>query len=50
MSHLQYHCYKGFGEEKREQLWYSQAVRVGDVIEIAGQGTCSRSKNSRNNT
>ncbi|PVI02670.1 YjgF-like protein [Periconia macrospinosa] len=38
MSHLPYFCYKGFGEEKREQLWYSQAVRVGDVIEVAGQG------------
>jgi hypothetical protein len=38
MAHLQYHCYKGFGEEKREELWYSQAVRVGDTIELAGQG------------
>ncbi|TGZ85505.1 endoribonuclease L-psp family protein [Ascodesmis nigricans] len=38
MSHLQCFCYKGFGEEKKEQLWYSQAVRVGDRIECAGQG------------
>ena len=38
MSHLQYYCYKGFGEAKREELWYSQAVRVGDRIECAGQG------------
>ncbi|KAH7131821.1 endoribonuclease L-psp family protein [Dendryphion nanum] len=38
MAHLHYSCYKGFGEEKREQLWYSQAVRVGDTIELAGQG------------
>ncbi|KAH7080819.1 Endoribonuclease L-PSP/chorismate mutase-like protein [Paraphoma chrysanthemicola] len=38
MAHLQYHCYPGFGEAKREELWYSQAVRVGDYIEIAGQG------------
>ncbi|PSN59366.1 endoribonuclease L-psp family protein [Corynespora cassiicola Philippines] len=38
MAHLQYSCYKGFGEEKREQLWYSQAVRVGDILELAGQG------------
>jgi hypothetical protein len=39
MAHLQYYCYPGFGETKREELWYSQAVRVGDYIEIAGQGT-----------
>lgn len=38
MSHLQYYSYPGFGEAKREQLWYSQAVRIGDRIEIAGQG------------
>ncbi|KIJ48719.1 hypothetical protein M422DRAFT_162319 [Sphaerobolus stellatus SS14] len=38
MSHLQYYCYKGFGEAKREELWYSQAVRVGDRIECSGQG------------
>jgi len=42
MAHLQYHCYKGFGEEKREELWYSQAVRVGDTIELAGQGGWDR--------
>jgi hypothetical protein len=39
MAHLQCYCYPGFGEAKREELWYSQAVRVGDYIEIAGQGT-----------
>ncbi|EOA84357.1 hypothetical protein ACJQWK_01282 [Exserohilum turcicum] len=38
MAHLQHYCYPGFGEAKREELWYSQAVRVGDYIEIAGQG------------
>jgi hypothetical protein len=38
MAHLQYYCYPGFGEAKRKELWYSQAVRVGDYIEIAGQG------------
>jgi hypothetical protein len=38
MAHLQFYCYPGFGEAKREELWYSQAVRVGDYIEIAGQG------------
>ncbi|KAL2140163.1 hypothetical protein VTI28DRAFT_4179 [Corynascus sepedonium] len=38
MSHLACFCYKGFGEAKRQELWYSQAVRVGDKIEVAGQG------------
>jgi enamine deaminase RidA (YjgF/YER057c/UK114 family) len=39
MAHLQYYSYPGFGEAKRAELWYSQAVRVGDYIEISGQGT-----------
>lgn len=38
MAHLQYHSYKGFGTSKREELWYSQAVRIGNTIELAGQG------------
>ncbi|KAL2864852.1 RidA family protein [Aspergillus lucknowensis] len=38
MSHLQYFNYRGFGEHMREVLSYSQAVRIGDRIEIAGQG------------
>ncbi|EAU81847.1 endoribonuclease L-psp family protein [Coprinopsis cinerea okayama7 len=38
MSHLQYFNYKGFGEHQRDNYWYSQAVRVGDRIECAGQG------------
>ncbi|KAE8332717.1 Endoribonuclease L-PSP/chorismate mutase-like protein [Aspergillus sergii] len=38
MSHLQYFSYKGFGEHMREVLSYSQAVRIGDRIEISGQG------------
>ena len=38
MAHLQYYCCPGFWEAKREELWYSQAVRVGDYIEISGQG------------
>ncbi|TFK19800.1 putative translation initiation inhibitor [Coprinopsis marcescibilis] len=38
MSHLQYYSYKGFGEEAKEKFWYNQAVRVGDRIEISGQG------------
>lgn len=39
MSHLQYYAYKGQGEKKRKQYSYNQAVRVGDRIECAGQGT-----------
>jgi enamine deaminase RidA (YjgF/YER057c/UK114 family) len=38
MSQLQYYAYKGQGEEKRVKFHYSQAVRVGDRIECAGQG------------
>jgi enamine deaminase RidA (YjgF/YER057c/UK114 family) len=39
MAHLRYYSYPGFGEAKREELWYSQAVRIGSFIELAGQGT-----------
>ncbi|CAH0053822.1 unnamed protein product [Clonostachys solani] len=38
MSHLQYYAYEGQGVKNRENFWYSQAVRVGDRIECAGQG------------
>ncbi|KAM7194841.1 Endoribonuclease L-PSP/chorismate mutase-like protein [Rhypophila sp. PSN 637] len=38
MSGLKFYAYPGQGEVLREQLWYSQAVRVGDRIEISGQG------------
>jgi hypothetical protein len=38
MSHLQYYAYPGVGVEKRQKFRYSQAVRVGDRIECAGQG------------
>lgn len=38
MSHLQYHNYEGIGEKFQQDYWYSQAVRVGDRIEGAGQG------------
>lgn len=41
MSHLQYYSYDGVGKRNREQFWYSQAVRVGDRIECAGQGMIS---------
>ncbi|KAG9942002.1 L-PSP endoribonuclease family protein, partial [Aureobasidium melanogenum] len=38
MSHLKYYCYEGLGVKQRENFHYSQAVRVGDRIECAGQG------------
>ncbi|CAG7937713.1 unnamed protein product [Penicillium salamii] len=38
MSHLQYFSYKGVGETNRQKFKYSQAVRIGDRIECAGQG------------
>ncbi|KAJ6444911.1 histidinol-phosphatase [Purpureocillium lavendulum] len=38
MSHLRYYAYEGQGVEKRKNFCYSQAVRVGDRIEVAGQG------------
>lgn len=41
MSHLQYYNYEGVGQKNKQQFWYSQAVRVGDRIECAGQGNHS---------
>ena len=41
MAHLQYFSYAGVGERKREQMHYSQAVRIGDRIECSGQGICN---------
>ncbi|KAM5346251.1 hypothetical protein ACJ41O_009256 [Fusarium nematophilum] len=38
MSHLKYSVYEGPGEWARDNLGYSQAVRVGDRIECSGQG------------
>jgi len=38
MSHLQYFDYEGFGDKMKGYLNYSQAVRIGDRIEISGQG------------
>ena len=38
MSHLKYFCYDGVGTRNREKYYYSQAVRIGDRIECAGQG------------
>ncbi|KAL2842749.1 Endoribonuclease L-PSP/chorismate mutase-like protein [Aspergillus pseudoustus] len=38
MSHLAYFKYPGFGDWAAENFHYSQAVRIGDVIKISGQG------------
>lgn len=38
MSHLRYYAYEGLGVKQRQNFHYSQAVRVGDKIECAGQG------------
>ncbi|KAK0658035.1 endoribonuclease L-PSP [Cercophora newfieldiana] len=38
MSAPQFFAYPGQGEVLRSQLWYSQSVRIGDRIEISGQG------------
>ncbi|KAF2183459.1 YjgF-like protein [Zopfia rhizophila CBS 207.26] len=42
MSHLQYFDYEGFGVRVRKETHYSQAVRIGDIIEISGQGGWDR--------
>ncbi|KAJ5939166.1 hypothetical protein N7466_002300 [Penicillium verhagenii] len=42
MSHLQYFSYKGLGERNCQKFRYSQAVRIGDRIECAGQGGWDR--------
>ncbi|KAL2847598.1 hypothetical protein BJX68DRAFT_268001 [Aspergillus pseudodeflectus] len=38
MSHVQYYVYKDIGDEKHVKFRFSQAVRLGDRIECAGQG------------
>ncbi|KAJ4251048.1 hypothetical protein NW762_011698 [Fusarium torreyae] len=38
MSHLKYNVYEGAGEFARDHLGYNQVVRVGDRVEISGQG------------
>lgn len=48
MSHLKYYAYEGVGTKNRAQFSYSQAVRVGDRIECAGQGTLLTSQSPPN--
>ncbi|KAI8944490.1 putative L-PSP endoribonuclease family protein [Xylaria longipes] len=38
MADLKYYNYPGVGEENKKTLSYSQAVRVGDTIQVSGQG------------
>jgi enamine deaminase RidA (YjgF/YER057c/UK114 family) len=38
MDSLHYTTYPGLGEWAKENLHYSQAVRIGNVIKISGQG------------
>lgn len=35
----QFFAYDGYGQTARESAYYSQAVRIGNRIECAGQGT-----------
>ncbi|KAF1918434.1 Endoribonuclease L-PSP/chorismate mutase-like protein [Ampelomyces quisqualis] len=42
MSSLQYFDYEGFGERSKKDINYSQAVRIGDRIEVSGQGGWDR--------
>lgn len=44
MSHLRYYNYPGVGTQNQERFSYSQAVRIGDRIECAGQGEFSNIK------
>ncbi|KAJ4321877.1 hypothetical protein N0V94_002711 [Neodidymelliopsis sp. IMI 364377] len=46
MSDLQYYAYEGVGVRNRESFLYSQAVRLGDRIECAGQGGWDRKTGS----
>ena len=38
MAHLTFTNYPGVGERHCESYHYSQAVRVGNIIDCAGQG------------
>lgn len=42
MAGLQYYNYPGVGEENNRDFHYSQAVRIGDLIECSGQGEFNR--------
>ncbi|EEH36905.1 hypothetical protein PAAG_07323 [Paracoccidioides lutzii Pb01] len=42
MAHLNYPSYEGFGETARDSTHYSQTVKIGNTIEISGQGGWDR--------
>ncbi|KAI8632507.1 YjgF-like protein [Xylariaceae sp. FL1651] len=42
MSNLQSYAYPGVGELARKEMSFSQAVRVGDIIHVSGQGGYDR--------
>ncbi|KAI1828707.1 YjgF-like protein [Xylaria intraflava] len=42
MSTLRTYAYRGLGELARKQMSYSQAVRVGNIVHISGQGGYDR--------
>ena len=37
-SEVSFHVTPGYGEKLRDMLHYSQAVRIGNRVEISGQG------------
>lgn len=39
MAHLPSFVSAGFGEYAKKELWYSQAIKIGNTIECSGQGT-----------
>lgn len=42
MPPVKEYVYPGVGETNKEKYWYSQALRVGAMIECAGQGSSGR--------
>jgi hypothetical protein len=49
MSDLKYYAYDPVGVEKQQKFRYSQAVRIGDRIECAGQGKSKDTRTSSRN-
>lgn len=41
MPQVKEYVYPGVGEANKRDYWYSQALRVGAMIEVAGQGSSS---------
>lgn len=47
MTALQFTTYPGLGEWAKESLHYSQAVRIGNIVKISGQGQARVSSRHR---